>query len=644
MKVSTLIVLVALSILNLAGASKSELLQRIETVDSLFSHEGPTSNVLQEYQWVVNDIESREARDVALPELEAIVRDYLPQLYFKKALIELNLNKDAAAIGDLKKVLQLDPTKKPAKIKLVEILLEKGDVVTLKQFLNLKEDSETIEKIQHWEKSIEDAERLFLNNDFLSCVRLLEEDVLSLTPSNGQAHELHYQSILRLYHNDPTLVLESRGEKIAVAKIIIRDIQTLIKLQPLANLKLYDTLSNFFLFTESQFDIARSYIKNCLRIDNDFKPCGSISKFLTKFQDFLRLFEEYSIIIGHYYVTLEGSSSSNLNDELVDPGINFKFVNDFLFHSEIKVSKLEKRLLPPNIKNNYDYLLHRASTFLVEHAGSDVAIGELKFTNDLNKISCESFIRMNDVKRAGPYCAKVKDAFLPKSLPDVDKLLQAKKFGEAQAILDQFNANVKQTKMFSDRYHKIEEVLKSQQQQQQQRQQQHFRQQQQQQRQYQQQQQQRQQSNAKPANDYYKILDISRDADDKTIKKAYRAQTLKYHPDKFMKSGLSKEEIETKMQDVNQAYEVLSNKELKERYDRGDDPNVPNGAGTGGGNPFGNAFKGGNFNFGQQFSHQFFQNGGGAGGFGFGGSSQFGGFGKGHRHKVKFSKNKKKRS
>ncbi|PCH41800.1 DnaJ-domain-containing protein [Wolfiporia cocos MD-104 SS10] len=67
--------------------------------------------------------------------------------------------------------------------------------------------------------------------------------------------------------------------------------------------------------------------------------------------------------------------------------------------------------------------------------------------------------------------------------------------------------------------------------------------------------------------DYYKVLGVSRDADTKTIKKAYRKAAMKAHPDK----GGS----EAKMAAVNEAYEVLSNPELRQRFDNGDDPNDP---------------------------------------------------------------------
>ncbi|KAI0317606.1 hypothetical protein OF83DRAFT_1120519 [Amylostereum chailletii] len=96
--------------------------------------------------------------------------------------------------------------------------------------------------------------------------------------------------------------------------------------------------------------------------------------------------------------------------------------------------------------------------------------------------------------------------------------------------------------------------------------------------------------------DYYKVLGVSRDADDKTIKKAYRRAVMSAHPDK----GGS----EAKMATVNEAYEVLSKPELRQRFDNGDDPNDPtSGQPGGGGGP-------------NPFAH-FFQQSGGGGGFQF---------------------------
>ncbi|KAJ3865964.1 hypothetical protein EV359DRAFT_72110 [Lentinula novae-zelandiae] len=108
--------------------------------------------------------------------------------------------------------------------------------------------------------------------------------------------------------------------------------------------------------------------------------------------------------------------------------------------------------------------------------------------------------------------------------------------------------------------------------------------------------------------DYYKVLGVDRNADDRTIKKAFRRAAKSAHPDK----GGS----EAKMAAVNEAYEVLLDPELRARFDAGEDPNDPSG---GGGHPFpGGA--GGN-----PFAHFFQQSGGGFPGGGAYGPGQ-GGF------------------
>eukprot|EP00532_Pseudo-nitzschia_australis_P020453 CAMPEP_0168291284 /NCGR_PEP_ID=MMETSP0142_2-20121227/6124_1 /TAXON_ID=44445 /ORGANISM="Pseudo-nitzschia australis, Strain 10249 10 AB" /LENGTH=524 /DNA_ID=CAMNT_0008238729 /DNA_START=222 /DNA_END=1799 /DNA_ORIENTATION=+ len=97
---------------------------------------------------------------------------------------------------------------------------------------------------------------------------------------------------------------------------------------------------------------------------------------------------------------------------------------------------------------------------------------------------------------------------------------------------------------------------------------------------------------------YYKILGLPRTANAKDIKKAYRALALEWHPDKNIDN---QEEAEKKFQDIAEANEVLSNPELKAKYDRGE-PVFENQGGGGGGQ---------NGGFGQHFFHR--QGGGGGG-------------------------------
>jgi molecular chaperone DnaJ len=64
--------------------------------------------------------------------------------------------------------------------------------------------------------------------------------------------------------------------------------------------------------------------------------------------------------------------------------------------------------------------------------------------------------------------------------------------------------------------------------------------------------------------DYYEILGVSKEATKEEIKKAYRKQALKYHPDKNPGDKKSEENFK----EAAEAYEVLSNDEKKARYDR----------------------------------------------------------------------------
>ena len=147
--------------------------------------------------------------------------------------------------------------------------------------------------------------------------------------------------------------------------------------------------------------------------------------------------------------------------------------------------------------------------------------------------------------------------------------------------------------------------------------------------------------------DYYDVLGIDRNADEKTIKKAYRKLAKKYHPD----TNAGNADAADKFKEVNEAYDVLSDPKKKKMYDQfghaafeaGADPGA--GAGTGGFSGFHGGTNGGyqefHFNgedmddiFGDIFGNMFHGSHSGSSGFGgsnrsyshFGGGSGFGGF------------------
>src|SRR5262245_49697342 len=64
--------------------------------------------------------------------------------------------------------------------------------------------------------------------------------------------------------------------------------------------------------------------------------------------------------------------------------------------------------------------------------------------------------------------------------------------------------------------------------------------------------------------DYYQTLGVDRTAGESDIKKAYRKLARKYHPD--INPGNA--EAEAKFKEINEAYEVLSDKEKRDKYDR----------------------------------------------------------------------------
>jgi len=118
--------------------------------------------------------------------------------------------------------------------------------------------------------------------------------------------------------------------------------------------------------------------------------------------------------------------------------------------------------------------------------------------------------------------------------------------------------------------------------------------------------------------DYYKILGVAKSATEKEIKAAYRKLARKHHPD----VNPGNKEAEARFKEINEAYEVLGDKEKRKRYDELGANWDAFGRGTGPGRPwpgggvrvdFEDLGGGGGFS---DFFRTFFGGGGGFGGFG----------------------------
>ncbi|GAB7356130.1 hypothetical protein MBLNU459_g6728t1 [Dothideomycetes sp. NU459] len=195
--------------------------------------------------------------------------------------------------------------------------------------------------------------------------------------------------------------------------------------------------------------------------------------------------------------------------------------------------------------------------------------------NDLIELTCEAYTEMNNLKKAQPYCDEAlthNPNCLPALIGKATRELDADEFEAAIHTLNQAKEHHPGANKVQELLQKAQTLLKRSRQ-----------------------------------KDYYKVLGVSRDADEREIKRAYRKLVVLHHPDKAAQQGVSADDAQKKMASINEAYEVLSDPELKERFDRGDDPNDQSQQG-------GNPFQGSPFGFGGGGQPIFFQQRGGGGG------------------------------
>src|SRR5687768_2952980 len=87
--------------------------------------------------------------------------------------------------------------------------------------------------------------------------------------------------------------------------------------------------------------------------------------------------------------------------------------------------------------------------------------------------------------------------------------------------------------------------------------------------------------------DYYEVLGLSRGASDEEIKRAYRKLARQYHPDR----NPGDKQAEARFKEIQDAYDTLSDKDKRSKYDRfGFQP--PGGGGFGGFSPGAGGFGG----------------------------------------------------
>lgn len=231
----------------------------------------------------------------------------------------------------------------------------------------------------------------------------------------------------------------------------------------------------------------------------------------------------------------------------------------------------------PTLYEEVESILHDAVAANVLPSQLAHVVERSELRHEIEEMYCRSYVEQNLIKKGMPWCDKLlaRDPNHVQALvAKGEEQMSLEKYEEAVRIFTQaFEKTQNSDRKIHARLSKAQKLLK--------------------------------QSKSK---DYYKILGVARDADERTIKKAYRRLAREHHPDK----GGSQE----KMAEINEAFGVLGDAELRARYDQGDDPNDPMAgqeqayaqAFTQGGHPFAQFFQQAHFGGGgggQQFHFSF---------------------------------------
>lgn len=419
------------------------------------------------------------------------------------------------------------------------------------------------------------------------------------------------------------LLAEEKSNKLTyhdTANMLTDDLRELVMNSGDSQPSDYSKLALLYLFGERSSSILSSRIlKTCLKINNDDKQCRKMSKAQIKLS---RIMKQVNPIMDYYSVLYDDSklSSTNQLTDLEPSNEQWEDLKASLFETKQKINfrngkdRIEVFGFDiDSIPNNFEIILEYMLDSMEEEFGFNrkSILETSEFLHDFFTLAKECHIQTNswdEAKRDGLLNNKFYKEYLSvrknrKDLPDevlkMDILLGKHKFKSFKKVYDMMNERYRKSSMVKQRFgvyskqrRQYEEARLRQQrnnerkkqqrrrQQQQQQQRAYWQRQQQQRRQQQQQQQQQQQFASKPTKDYYKILGVKRNADEETIKKAYREQMRQNHPDKLKRtSNLSEEQIESKVADINNAYEILSDPDQRKKYDQfGEDPSHQGGA------------------------------------------------------------------
>ncbi|KAJ1978614.1 hypothetical protein H4R34_003138 [Dimargaris verticillata] len=506
--------------------------------------------------------------------------------YFKRATVYLTMGRSAAALNDLSEALRLKPTFEPALVQRTTLLLRQGAFTTAREDLAVLVDLDASgAEVQALRQKVVDAETAHTKATQASAAGEFGACVTSATHALKHATQMGSLYALR----GDCYLQQGTAAKAALdyTRAVQRDLSALDVSQKLANLYYYALYEP---------DRAIKAIKVCLNSDPEHKQCKALFRRIKKTEKRIQAVEKdfqkkkfntaAKALTAFHLAQNKGQSTESepaargLIHEL-DQEASVIFATLGTGRSESSASAS-----PPPVPR--------------------------KLLGKLHTLACKSFAGFKKTEPGVVWCSEAlklepdsTEALLARAdiyleLEEADKAIQD--LTKAQELLGGQDRTIQQKLMKAAQL----------------------------------------QRKAK-RKDYYKILGVSREATSADIKKAYRRLARKWHPDTYS-GDLSEDEVRAKMSDINEANEILQDKERRAQFDRGEDPNDPMGGGGGGagagfhpfhaGGPGGGGFK--FFTGGQGQPFHFNQRGSGGGGFNpfeaFGG----GGGGGGQGFKVHF--------
>ncbi|ANZ75240.1 BA75_01873T0 [Komagataella pastoris] len=558
--------------------------QKMDSLSKEFSQFGPTSSISKEYDDLLNELLSYR-NNVDDPNDSKEIDSMLAHLYYTKGLIELSFSKEISSSEMFRKCLEYGPSRKACRDKMVESYIKQAKFKELEEiFGSTQLDSAIFDQKKDFNQLVSQAEKYVLKKNFEESVTTLNR-LVDISPlcdeirylriycvTNSQ--DIPYQSKLDMLLSD-YMALAQNGKYSSFPrdlKIFNPKIKKLLKGED--NLDVLINLYKLRLFGKSNFSQASKMLQKCLRIDNDYKAAQLYTKVNVKLVHDFELIDKALLYIS---AVDSDDESTSINESQLSSK-EWTSLYEFLLNPE-KLIKLKPRQIAQlgyEKKglglNNFDFLLKLGHDFAKDFKfrEDEELLKQNLFKNNLERVLVESMAQSNNFAKHKKLLMRICQEKTPRPLaceiPKLDYLISTNtdsNIRQAYEILNRYPKLTKKTPLWKQRYSRVEKVIQQQRQQrqQQQQQQQQFR--------------QPPQQKVTPKNDYYKILGVSRDADEKTIKKAFRRKIKEFHPDKY-KGDLESHELEDKMAEINNAYEVLSNEKTREKYDKyGEDPNDP---------------------------------------------------------------------